>query len=100
MTIQNTETLEGITFYRVSNDVNGNPRYVFHFLALAESYDKARRLGKKLGASVYRGKWFGGGLVIQSYNLLQDAKDINEMRELNCYEKQWNELQSKSLASA
>ena len=31
----------GHDFFRVHNDVYGNPRYVIHFLAFASDYDKA-----------------------------------------------------------
>jgi hypothetical protein len=36
-------------FTRVNNDVNGNPRYVFHFLELADNYETALKLAKKIG---------------------------------------------------
>ena len=66
----------GIEFHRVNNDINGNPRYVFHFLNLAGSYGEAVRIGKTVGAKKYRAKWYGGGLVIQSYNLEGTARDL------------------------
>ena len=66
----------GIEFHRVNNDINGNPRYVFHFLNLAGSYSEAVRIGKTVGAKKYRAKWYGGGLVIQSYNLEGTARDL------------------------
>lgn len=60
-----------VTCYRVENDINGNPRYVIHFLDLGirpEDY------GKIPGLRRYRGKWFGGGYVIQSYSLEESVK--------------------------
>jgi hypothetical protein len=58
-----------ISYYKVNHDVNGNPRYVTHFLDLGvepEDY------GKVPGLEKYRAKWFGGGYVFQSYNLQED----------------------------
>jgi len=31
-------------FKRINNDVNGNPRYVFHFLELADDYSEALKI--------------------------------------------------------
>ena len=38
------ETINGITFYQINNDYYGNPRYVIHFLALADDYETAVKL--------------------------------------------------------
>lgn len=35
----NTQTVDGIEFTRINNDVNGNPRYVCHFLNLCKETD-------------------------------------------------------------
>jgi hypothetical protein len=60
---------EEIQYYRIDNDVNGNPRYVVHFTALGiELAD----YGRIPGLTKYRAKWFGGGYVFQSYNLESD----------------------------
>ena len=75
------ETINGIDFYRVNNCVNGNPRYVFHYLELDNDYNKAHKKALKIGASKYRGKWFGGGFVIQSYNNHRIAEKIHSLRE-------------------
>ena len=72
--------LDGYGFYRVNNDVNGNPRYVIHFLAFASDYDEAFALAKSLGYSKYRGKDFGGGFVTQSYYLDDDARRLIALR--------------------
>jgi hypothetical protein len=65
---ENQITVKGqdITYYRIDNDVNGNPRYVTHFLSLGVELED---YGKIPGLTKYRGKWFGGGYVHQSYNL-------------------------------
>lgn len=65
---------EEIPYYKVDHDVNGNPRYVVHFLDLDV---KPEDYGKIKGLSKYRAKWFGGGYVFQSYQLeytLEHAK--------------------------
>ena len=63
------ETHKEIEVFRIPNDVNGNPRYVVHFLDLnikLSDYDNINRL---YGFCKYRAKWFGGGVVFQSYNI-------------------------------
>ena len=70
----------GYDFYRVNNDVNGNPRYIIHWLAFADEYDKARQKANAIGFRVYRGKDFGGGFVGQSYNLENTAERIIKER--------------------
>jgi hypothetical protein len=69
------------SFKRVNNDVNGNPRYVFHFLELADDYNEALKIAKKIGGKKFHNKQFGGGIVIQSYNLRDDIKLINELKQ-------------------
>ena len=73
----------GHSFYIAKNDVNGNPRYVIHWLAFGTDYDSAFTTAKPLGFSKYRGKDFGGGFVCQSYNLQNTAERIIERRQLN-----------------
>ena len=87
-------------FTRVNNDVNGNPRYVIHFLncindkesteaeqnvkpfqAISDKYSFAVNKMHKLGGRKYRGKDFGGGIVFQSYNLQDLANEINELNK-------------------
>ena len=66
----------GHNFYRVNNDVNGNPRYVIHWLAFGSDYDSAKALANAQGFRVYRGRDFGGGFVGQSYSLESTAENI------------------------
>jgi hypothetical protein len=47
-----------------------------HFLDLRI---KPNDYGKVPGLSKYRGKWFGGGYVIQSYNLESDLNDYKNL---------------------
>lgn len=63
---------------RAKNDINGNGRYIVHFLPLLTDnersenvgkiqfmYDLALNRAKKYGGKKYRGKDFGGGIVFQ-----------------------------------
>lgn len=71
-------------FTRIDNDVNGNPRYVTHFLnipldadvSISERYALACKKANKIGGKKYHTKAFGGGIVFQSYNLNTLIKDI------------------------
>lgn len=74
-----------IRVWCVNNDRNGNPRYVFHFISIADNYDVAVKIAKKVGGKRYTAKWFGGGIVVQSYDikrtlqhLLSFAKETQE----------------------
>jgi hypothetical protein len=69
----------GVTLYRVNNDVNGNPRYVVHFLFLDNDYNNAHKKALSIGGAKYRSKWFGGGFVFQSYNIRDLANRIKEL---------------------
>ena len=69
-----------MTFTRVNNDVNGNPRYVVHFLTISNNYDDALILAKKIGGKKFHNKQFGGGIVFQSYNIKDLENDINSIK--------------------
>jgi len=69
-------TKNGVDFVRINNDVNGNPRYIFHFLELSTDYDEACRIASKFDGKRYRAKWYGGGIVCQSYDLADLAQAI------------------------
>lgn len=94
------ETTNKIDWTMVSNDVNDNPRYVCHFLNFItdnDDYDKtgvyigidnkyklALERAKKIGGKKYHNKRYGGGIVIQSYNIQEDERRIVElMKEYN-----------------
>lgn len=91
-----------IEFKRVNGDINGNPRYVCHFLNLltdqekgfrdavsdkyvtgsltvTERYNVALRRSKELGGRKYHTKSYGGGIVFQSYNIGDLEKSILEL---------------------
>ena len=58
-----------IDFTRINNDVNGNPRYVCHFLNISDEYNDALKLAKTLGCRKFNNKQYGGGIVFSSYNI-------------------------------
>jgi predicted SpoU family rRNA methylase len=76
-----------ITFTRVSNDVNGNPRYVCHFLNLMgtftcsveDAYKQAIKKAKTIGGKKFHNKQYGGGIVFQSYNIADTERKILEL---------------------
>jgi hypothetical protein len=51
---------------RINNDVNGNGRWVCHYLAIASTIEEAIAIAKRQGGKRYRGKRYGGGIVFQS----------------------------------
>lgn len=76
-----------IDFTRVNNDVNGNPRYVCHYLTFKPAnwdnnesglfqYETALMLAKDLGGRKFHNNQYGGGIVFQSYNLRDTAEKI------------------------
>jgi len=83
-----TTTKTPIEFTRLQNDVNGNPRYVVHFLDLISDetgsvpslYEIAVKKANKIGGRKYNTKAYGGGIVFQSYNLPDLEKSINEIK--------------------
>jgi hypothetical protein len=92
------KTITPQDFTRVRNDVNGNPRYVCHYLNLnsqAESdiqlewdangritidkYAMALNRAKKAGGRKFHNKQYGGGIVFQSYSLPALCSHLNEL---------------------
>jgi hypothetical protein len=77
-----------IEWTRVNNDVNGNPRYVCHFLNftteadnldISGKYALALKRAKKLGGRKFHNKQYGGGIVFQSYNIDDLEQDIKAL---------------------
>ena len=68
------ETHKEIEVFRIPNDTNGNPRYVVHFLDLNIKLSDYDNINKLYGFCKYRAKWFGGGVVFQSYNIEDTLK--------------------------
>lgn len=85
--------MENLTFnwVRVKNDVNGNPRYVVHFLAFKtpqidsmpfeHQYNAALALAREIGGRKFHNKQYGGGIVFQSYNLRNTEQSILNLLE-------------------
>lgn len=71
-------TQKTVELTRVKGDINGNPRYVCHFLNMLnesekqmpviEGYKIALKRAKKIGGRKFHNKQFGGGIVFQSFN--------------------------------
>lgn len=71
---------EEVQVTRTTNDINGNPRYIVHFLSLGLKNYEDR---KEIGLSMYRGSWYGGGIVINSYDIKSDIEYyINKVEQL------------------
>ena len=78
---------------RVNNDVNGNPRYVVHFLHFLSDKERedaagfsgyslaAKRASAWIGGKRYRAKSYGGGIVFSSYNVESECRHVNEELE-------------------
>lgn len=67
---------------RLDNDVNGNPRYYVGGLELASilgvNFSQLKVNQWRLGLTPYKGKKYGFGFVLQSYNLEIDLGYIKE----------------------
>ena len=57
-----SQIINGVTFSHINNDYYGNPRYVFHFLNLSDSYQRAINLANQIEGRKYTAKWYGGGI--------------------------------------
>ena len=86
------ETLEVV---RIKNDVNGNPRFVVHFLEVlpssllrrndwvSDKYARALVIAKEFGGRKYHNKSYGGGIVFSSYNIHEEIGRINALTGRN-----------------
>lgn len=103
-------TTKQIEFTRISNDSNGNPRYVCHFLNLINEGDRiaanssksdifgieteyniSLNKARKIGGRKFHNKQYGGGIVFQSYNIADTEARINELIEVNTdFKKDWS----------
>lgn len=91
------KNVEDIHFTRQTNDVNGNPRYAFHFLALVTDSERERmdimslyalaiRRAHEIGGKKFNNKKYGGGIVVQSYSLDATRTDIANLMKRVEYE--------------
>ena len=92
-------------YTKANNDLNGNPRYIVHFLAFVNDADRKRadflsehsrpyhsaihflyqiavNKSRKMGGQKYKGKDFGGGIVFQSHNIDEDMERIAEIKQM------------------
>ena len=80
-----------IEVFRIDNCINGNPRYVVHFLPFADGLPDCQDIGSKYAAVCklfnnaihgrkYTAKWFGGGVVFSSYNISDDLTRVFEVK--------------------
>ena len=85
-------------FTRVTNNANGNPRYVVHFLelltdnemdqfhkehgmnAISFAYNFACHRAKRLGGKRFHNKQFGGGIVFVSFETSELESEINKLK--------------------
>ncbi len=75
------DTYRDVEFYNIEPGAYGNPRVVVWYgdIPFRDRFDGERFCDyqsahfahsvKSLGGKRYRGKWFGGGIVLQSYGL-------------------------------
>jgi hypothetical protein len=68
-------------FTRINNDTNGNPRFVVHYLQLADTYERALYLGRQLGGRKFHNKQYGGGISFTTYNTDKLAESISQIKE-------------------
>ena len=83
---------------KVKNDINGNPKFVLHFLqmlspeemqtfheqyglnAISQAYAFACKRANSIGGRKYHNKSYGGGIVFQSYCLIELETAIVKMK--------------------
>jgi hypothetical protein len=98
-------------FTRAKNlDVNGNPRYILHFLSMTKpgdapdgdisgKYAAALVRARKFGGRKYHNKSYGGGIIFQSYNTNSLADDLNnEIRGAVVWQELWDAMEAAPTA--
>ena len=65
-----------LSVHQVTNDIYGNPRYVIHYLDIADTYGEALKIIRQIGGKMYTAKWYGGGLVFSTYNLEHKLEEL------------------------
>lgn len=78
------------SFTHINNDINGNPRYVIHFMECepeswkiptAGRYASVCKLMNKIGGRKFHNKQYGGGIVFQSYSLPETISSIERIKQ-------------------
>lgn len=108
-----TRTKISTEFTRINNDVNGNPRFVCHFLALLNAGDHAKADASKfhtfavsakyeialnkaraIGGRKFHNKQFGGGIVFSIYSEAEGNELLDSVREVNTnFLPEWTDKQ-------
>jgi hypothetical protein len=84
---------EALRLTRIKNDVNGNPRYVAHFLNLntrkeldanpwidvSKKYALALNRARSIGGRKYHTSSYGGGIVFISYCTQELAEHVSRV---------------------
>ena len=80
-----TVNLKGneVSVFKTTNDVNGSPRYLIHFLDLDLNEYESTKATRKAGFKIYRGKAFGGGFVFTSYSVEQELNTMYDILHEN-----------------
>ena len=85
-----TDLSKEISFYRMNSDTYGNPRYACHWLEFnTNTYEEAIYKAKKIGGRKFHNKQFGGGIIFQSYNLIDEVESILKIsgKAIECHRK-------------
>lgn len=86
-----------IEYFELDRDLNGNPRIVFHFTDLGLTLTDYEMVVK--GLSKYRGKWFGGGYVMQAHDIkhsLNRAVELADEHTMKRFNKALNNPEYKN----
>ena len=67
-----------IELTKINNGSAGNPRAVIHFLALANTYEEALKIAKKIGGRKFHNRQFGGGIAFPCWNEEQLIQKISK----------------------
>lgn len=92
-------------FKRINSDINGNPRYVIHYIKFtptlipvpnpnnSREYEAVLYLNKKLklGGRKYHNRSYGGGLAFSTYNIGDLCEFLN--KQLNAYFEKFEDEQ-------
>ena len=90
ITIDSESTMEEITWKRVNSDINGNPRYVCHYLTFMPDWDKltynekyeiALKRSRTIGGRKFNNKQYGGGILFCTYSLHDIENSILDIIE-------------------
>lgn len=64
-------------FQKISNDVNGNPRYIIYWHDLNTDPEKAEKMQKAYAGKKYQDKDNPGWIIFSTYNLNSLIEKLN-----------------------